>query len=172
MSDPFIGQIMMAGFNTLPRGFAQCNGQLMPIAQNNALFALLATRFGGNGTTNFALPDLRGRDPVGQGALPGGSTYTVGGAGGAEGVVLTSNTMPMHTHYVQGTSQPGSIKTPKDNVFAKNPTEAVYASPGTTVTLAGDTLGTAGASQAHPNMQPFLTINFMIALSGVYPTRN
>ncbi|MET0506040.1 MAG: tail fiber protein [Luteibacter sp.] len=172
MSDPYLGQIMMAGFNFAPRGYALCNGQTMPIQQNQALFALLGVAYGGNGTTNFMLPNLQGRTPVGQGPLPGGSTYPIGQAAGAESVALTPDQMPMHTHLVMGTSQAATVKTPSGNYFAGNPSEFVYgAASGSVVPLASATIGGSGGSQPHPNMQPFRTISFAIALSGVFPSR-
>lgn len=172
MSEPYLGQIMMAGFNFAPRGYALCNGQTMSIQQNAALFALLGIRYGGNGTTNFVLPNLQGRTPVGQGPLPGGSTYTIGQPGGVENVTLTQAQMPAHNHQLLASTQNAMAKSPSNAFFAKNVNEYIYgAASGTTVTLAPTTLSLAGGNQAHNNMQPFRTISFAIALNGMYPSR-
>lgn len=173
MSEPYLGQIMSAGFNFAPKGYALCNGQTMPIQQNAALFSLLGVVYGGNGTTNFMLPDLRSRTPVGQGQLAGGSAYPIGQMAGAENVALTTQQMPMHNHLLVATTQDAAAKSPANGFFAKNPTELVYAAAtGATVPLAGSTIGATGGGQAHPNMQPFRTISFAIALTGVYPSRS
>jgi len=170
MSDPYLGQIMMAGFNFAPRGYALCNGQTLPIAQNSALFALLGVTYGGNGTTNFMLPNLQGRTPVGQGPLPGGSNYPIGQSAGVENVVLTEQQMPAHNHFVIATNQSATIKAPGGNYFANNPSEFIYGDPsGPKVPLAGTTVGPSGGGQGHANMQPFRTISFAIALTGVFP---
>jgi microcystin-dependent protein len=172
MSEPYLGQIISAGFNFAPRGYALCNGQTLPIQQYSALFSLLGIVYGGNGTTNFLLPNLQGRTPVGQGRLPGGSTYPIGEAAGVENVSLTQQQMPMHSHLLAATSQTAAAKSPLNNFFAKNPSEYLYAASGQSpVTLATPTIGSNGGSQPHPNMQPFRTISFAIALQGTYPSR-
>ena len=166
MSQPFLGQIMPLAFAFAPRSFAFCNGQLMPITQNQALFSLLGTFYGGNGTTNFQLPDLRSRTPVGSNA---GSD--IGHSGGVESVVLNISQMPAHNHSFNGTTSPASTRIPAGNVLlGATGTQNVYgASGGNQVALAP--LDPAGQSTAHSNMQPYLAINFCIALQGVFPSR-
>lgn len=166
MSTPFLGQIMPVSFNFAPKGFALCNGQLLPITQNQALFALLGVFYGGNGTTNFQLPDLRSRTPMGV------ANGVVGGIGGVENVTLQTAQIPMHTHGFSGTGSNGSTRIPAGNVLlGKTGTQNVYgASGGTQVPL--NVLDNAGQSQAHPNLQPYLVLNFCIALNGIYPSRN
>lgn len=169
MSDYFIGQIMLTGFNFAPRNFALCNGQLLPIAQNQALFSLLGVQYGGDGIQTFALPDLRGRVP-----LHSGAGYRMGDKGGAATVSLSSANLPAHTHRMQGTNVAGASKDPSDNLYANTSgAQALYApSSGPQVVLAPPTLGTAGASQPHENMQPYEAISFAIALTGIYPSRS
>ncbi|WP_164117520.1 phage tail protein [Stenotrophomonas maltophilia] len=167
MSQPFIGQIMPLAFPFAPRSFAYCNGQVMPIAQNQVLFSLLGTFYGGNGTTTFQLPDLRGRTPVGSNA---GSN--IGQPGGVEGVVLNVSQMPAHNHSFNGTTTTATTRIPAGNVLlGAAGTQNIYGpSSGTPVALAP--LDTAGQSAAHSNMQPYLAINFCIALQGVFPSRS
>lgn len=173
MSEPYLGQIMMAGFNYAPRGYALCNGQTMSVQQNVALFSLLGVVYGGNGTTTFMLPNLQGRTPVGQGQLPGGSNYPIGQSAGTESVTLTQAQMPAHTHLLQATTQPAVAKSPLNAFYAKNANEYIYGNVagGTQVPLAAPTISTEGGNQAHNNMQPFRTISFAIALSGMFPSR-
>jgi microcystin-dependent protein len=180
MSDPFLGEIRMVGFNFNPLGWAFCQGQLMSISQNSALFALLGTTFGGNGQTNFALPDFRARTPVGMGAGPGLSTIVQGEQSGQENVTLLTNQMPMHTHPVQlaGTAT-DSVNAPTD---ANNVLGASGAGPGsatiwsTTLTnpiaMSPTQVGIAGGSQAVPIRNPYLGTNFIIALQGIFPSRS
>ncbi len=177
MSDYYLGQIMLTGFGFAPRNFAQCNGQLLSINQNAALFSLLGVYYGGNGQTNFALPDLRGRSPVGigpsvdQGWQP--SPYVIGQFGGVENVTLLSSNMPAHTHTVAATTQNGTAKNPdSDALYGATPAEAIYGSASSgLVPLYPAEISPAGGSGAHANMQPFRVINFNIALSGIYPSR-
>jgi microcystin-dependent protein len=172
MSEPFIGQIMLFAGNFAPRGWAFCNGQLLSIAQNTALFAILGTAYGGNGQTTFALPDLRGRVPVGPGEGTGLSNRTLGEQGGAEAVTLTTAQMPVHNHAANAAAGTGTSTTPANNVLAgSSQRDAIYASsPGTTMHPA--TISAVGESQAHPNMQPYTAINYIIALEGIFPSRN
>ncbi|MBO9738556.1 phage tail protein [Xanthomonas axonopodis pv. begoniae] len=181
MSEFFIGQIMMTGFVFAPRYFAQCNGQLLPVNQNQALFSLLGTRFGGNGSTNFALPDMRGRTPVGfsPSADPNWqpSPLPIGQNSGAENVSLLSSNLPAHTHSLECSSIAGNSRSPSGHSFANNASTsgtatALYAAPGTLVALSPETIATAGGSQPHPNLQPYTTINFCIALSGIFPSHS
>lgn len=177
MSNVYLGQIMMAGFNFAPKSFAFCSGQIMSIQQNNALFALLGVQYGGNGSTTFGLPDLRSRTPVGSGQSQDPNwqpaPYTQGTPLGVENVTLTTATMPMHTHPVGVTTANGVQRGPEGQIYSNTPSgqEALYANGGTQVALNGSTVSLAGGSQAHANIQPYRTINFVIALSGVFPSR-
>ncbi len=180
MSGYYLGEIKPFGFQFAPKGWALCAGQLLSIAQNTALFSLLGTTYGGNGVTTFQLPDLRGRTPITPGQAPGGSPYTLGETGGVETVTLLSTQMPMHNHTFSGTLQPGSKKPVANGIFADDDDTtqtveyfAAYNAPGSVLTpLNAVTLGTAGSSQPHSNMQPYLVINYCIALVGIYPSRN
>ncbi|PHV24634.1 microcystin-dependent protein [Janthinobacterium sp. BJB426] len=176
MADVYLGQIMMGGFNFAPRGFAACNGQLLPVAQNQALFALLGTYYGGNGSTTFALPNLQGSTPVGAGGSVDGSwqptPYQIGTRAGVEAVTLISTEMPPHTHAANAVTTPGTSKNPTNTLFGGSSAESIYGSAGPQVTLSNKTLALTGGNQAHNNMQPFSVINFNIALSGIFPSRN
>ncbi|WP_286070557.1 tail fiber protein [Stenotrophomonas sp. 57] len=167
MSEPFLGQIMPVAFNFAPRYFAFCNGQVLPIAQNQALFSLLGTSYGGNGTTNFQLPDMRGRTPRGS---TNGSN--MGEQGGLENVTLIAAQIPEHTHVFGGTTGNGTTRIPQGNVLlGKTGTQNVYgASSGAQVPL--NVLDASGQTQPHANLQPYLSINFCIALRGIFPSRN
>jgi len=176
MSEVFLGQIMLTAFNFAPRGFALCIGQLMPISQNQALFSLLGTQYGGDGISTFALPDLRGRVPLGAGASADPSWQptpaVVGQKAGVESVTLTQAQMPAHIHLFQGTSDAGTTRNPTGKVYGSN-SSAIYAQAnGTQVPLNPATLGATGNTSPHENMQPFRVINYCIALSGIYPSRN
>ena len=181
MSEPFIGQISMFAGNFAPRGWALCNGQLLPIQQNAALFSILGTTFGGNGSTTFALPDLRGRVPVHQGQGPGLSPYTLGQSGGIENVSLLVTQMPGHNHLVGVSNAAGTVTDPTNALPAQINTGTVrqpattafgYAPPPQTGTLAAAAVSMAGGSQPHANIQPYLAVNFIIALNGIFPSRN
>jgi microcystin-dependent protein len=181
MSEFFIGQVMMAGFNFAPRYWAQCNGQLLPIAQNQALFSLLGTQYGGNGVTNFALPDLRSRTPVGYASSvdPGWQppAVQIGQNGGVENVTLLPNNLPSHTHAMNASTTAGDNRNPSGRVFATSTNSATAVSmygpsSGPLTPLASQTLAAAGSTQAHSNVQPYTTINFCIALQGIFPSRN
>jgi microcystin-dependent protein len=172
--EPFIGQIQAFGFSFAPRGWALCEGQLLPISQHSALFSLLGTTYGGDGRTTFGLPDLRGRASFQFGQGPGLSNHPIGQKGGAETVTLTAATMPTHTHVVtlKGTDAAASQSKPENNHLASG---NIYApAGGGLVSLAGDasTAAETGGNGAHQNMPPFLAINFCIALEGVFPSRN
>jgi microcystin-dependent protein len=169
VSEPFLAQIMMFGGNFAPRGWALCNGQILPIAQNTALFSLLGTTFGGNGQTTFGLPDLRGRVPVHAGQGPGLSNVSLGEAAGNESVTLTQNQMPQHTHGVAASNGGSTASRPAGNVLAAGGSYA-SASDGTTMNPA--MIGAAGGGQPHENRQPYLGVNFIIALEGIFPSRN
>lgn len=172
MSDFFLGQIMLTGFGFAPRGFAQCNGQLLPISQNAALFSLLGTIYGGNGTTTFSLPDLRGRTPVGFGNGFDGSSYTLGEVVGTEAVTLTQGQLPAHTHLLGAVTQNGTARSPTNALYGAAAGEALYGPNGNAVALAAGQVQPTGGGQPHSNMQPYGTINFNIALTGIYPSRS
>lgn len=179
MSDVYLGQIIMAGFPFAPRGFALCDGQLMPIQTNQALFALLGVQYGGDGRTTFALPDLRGRVPVSAGISVDSAwqppAQPVGTAAGAESITLLVGNIPPHTHGVLGVTSAGTVRNPTGATFAgtaSNPKMyATQASPA--VPQAGGSVGVSGSNQAHANMQPFGVINFFICIQGgLYPPRD
>lgn len=170
--DPFIGEIRAFAFGQIPKGWALCNGSLLAVAQNQALFSLLGTRYGGNGQTTFALPDLRGRTPVGYGQVAGVS-LPLGTSAGAETVALTGTQVPSHTHALRGTSELASTNNPAGGVLAQtaNTASAAYAAPGS-ATLAAAAVASSGAGLAHENMQPSLAVSWCIAIVGLYPSRN
>ena len=182
MADPYISMIEAFGFDFAPRGWALCAGQTLSIAQNQALFALLGTTFGGNGTTTFNLPDLRGRIALGFGQAPGLSAYDLGAIGGAEGHQLLSTEVPAHSHTVNAVrnGQANGANIPANNLLmgsgyaieANNPVENVYSTAAPSVAMGAGAIGTAGGNAAHENRMPFLTINYCIALLGVFPSRN
>jgi microcystin-dependent protein len=174
MAEPFVGQIITAGFNFAPRGYATCDGQILSIAQNTALFSLLGTTFGGNGQTTFALPDLRGRVPIHQGNGPGLSQRVMGELAGEEYHTLISTEMPMHNHTVNALSTNGNLKTPTNNIMANVQGTAtnIYSASNPDTTMNTQMLNVSGGSQPHNNMQPYLVINFCIALQGIFPSRN
>lgn len=171
MSEPFIGQIVGFGGNFAPRGWAFCNGQLLSIAQSTALFSILGTTYGGNGQTTFGLPDLRGRVPVHWGQGPGLSPYTLGQVSGTETVTLISTQMPVHNHALLASNEDAGAKNPTGQVLATTTTSAYVATPIDT-TMNPASIGAAGGSQPHNNLQPYLAISFIIALEGFFPSRN
>jgi microcystin-dependent protein len=165
MAEPFLSEIRIMSFGFAPKGWAQCNGQFLPINQNQALFSLLGTAFGGDGRVNFALPDFRARTPIHV-----GSGHTLGERGGAQTVTLSIGNMPMHTHFFQANTNPGNTPNPVNNVLAS--ANNLYTGPANLTTLEPSTVSNVGGSQAHQNMQPFLTVNFCIALQGIFPSPN
>lgn len=170
MGTPFLGEIRQTSFAFAPKGWALCNGQILPIAQNQALFAILGTTYGGNGQTTFALPDLRGRSPVhASAAMPQGSRV------GEEAHTLTGNEIPPHTHGLQGSADLANNTSPVGNVPAAKGRggKDIYA-PGSSPLqpMSPQAVAPSGGSQPHENMQPFLAINFIIALTGIFPSRN
>jgi microcystin-dependent protein len=169
MAEPFLGQIMLVPYNFAPRGWAFCAGQILPISQNSALFSLLGTSYGGNGTTTFALPDLRGRVAVGVGQGPGLSPYNLGQQAGAENVTLLQQQMPIHNHVASANNGSATATRPAGTVPAGGGSYAA-ASDGTTMNPTF--IQNAGGSQPHNNIQPFLGLNYIIALTGVFPSRN
>lgn len=172
MSDPFVGEIRMAGFNFAPRGWATCDGQLLPISQNTALFSLLGTMYGGNGTSTFALPDLRTRMPIGQGSGPGLTPTSPGDRGGEATHTLTASEMPSHRHGMNASAS-GTSTTAGPLVALANPggTTKVFRAA-TNLVATASPLSPSGGGQAHENRQPYLAVNFVIALQGVFPSRN
>lgn len=173
MSEPFIGEIAVLGFNFAPRGWAFCDGQILPINQNQALFSLLGTTYGGDGRTSFALPDLRGRVPIHFGAGSRLSSRSLGSRGGEESHGLSVAEMPSHEHPAGCQSAIGTEKAPDGKVPAAeaNGLVSVYGSP-STVTLSSAAITSTGSGGRHDNMQPFLTLNFAIAITGLFPSRN
>lgn len=171
MSTPFLGEIRMFAGNFAIRGWSLCDGQSLPISQNDALFALIGTTYGGDGQTTFNLPDLRGRLPVHQGTLAGGGTYFLGQMSGTESVTLTSAQMPAHTHGVSANSGTGTSGSPTGNVVAATPLNP-YLSGSPNVTLAANSIGSAGGNGSHENRMPALCVNFLISLEGIFPSRN
>jgi microcystin-dependent protein len=170
--DPFVAEIRIFPFNFAPKGWAFCDGQLLPISQNTALFSLLGTTYGGNGKSNFALPDLQGRAPMHPGQGPGLSLHDLGETGGSETVTLLESEIPAHSHAVQAVNAPGNVKIPGPAVnLARANGGNVYANPNNLVFLAGEALAPAGGDQPHNNLQPYLTLNFNIAMQGVFPPR-
>ena len=172
MSEPFIGEIRVFGFNFPPRGWAACAGQLLPIAQNTALFSILGTNFGGNGTTNFALPNLQANVPLHVGSGPGLTPRTVGETGGVPQVTLNVTEMPAHTHAANCNSGAGTSYDPANAVSAGDAGGAREYAAASNVTMAANALAATGGGQSHSNLQPYLAMNFCIALQGVYPPRN
>jgi microcystin-dependent protein len=174
MDEPFIGAICMYGFNFAPKGWATCDGQILQISQNSALFSLLGTTYGGNGVQTFALPDLRGRVPVHQGTARTGTVYTMGEVAGEETVTLAISQMPTHNHIVEANSNPGDTGAPGGAIFANSgATDREYLASGqANVAMSPSIISASGGNQPHDNMQPFLTINYCIALYGIFPSRN
>jgi microcystin-dependent protein len=182
MANPFISMIEAFSFNFAPRGWALCAGQTLPINQNQALFALLGITFGGNGQTTFNLPDLRGRLALGFGQGAGLSLYNLGAAGGEEAHLLLSSEVPGHAHTLNATNngQSNGTNVPSGSVLmgsgygieANNPVENIYSNAAPTVAMAAGAVSTAGRGAPHENRMPFLTINYCIALTGIFPSQN
>lgn len=172
MSDAFIGEIRLFAFNFAPVGWALCNGQLLPIAQNTALFSLLGTYYGGDGKTTFALPNLQGRVPLHQGVGVGPTSYSLGEPGGSPEISLTKEQMPAHNHFVRAYDGSATLSNPAGTVLAQTSTSS-YAPAGHTplVSLGHGTLTDTGEGQAVSLLQPFLVLNFCIALTGIFPER-
>ncbi len=166
MSEPFIGEIKMFGGNFDIQGYAFCDGTLLSIAQNEALFNLIGTTYGGDGQTNFALPDLRGRIPVHR-----GSGFPLGQSGGTENVTLTTSQLPSHNHAVAANSNTGSSGNPQGNIPAGS-SLTPYNTMAATNQMGGSSIGNTGGSQPHNNLMPFQCLNYIIALEGIYPPRN
>ena len=170
MTEPFLSEIRIMSFNFAPRGWTLCNGQLLPINQNQALFSLLGTTYGGDGRVNFALPDLRSRVPIHMG-VGNGVEFTLGERGGEEYHTLNQSEMPQHIHFVQASSLPATTSNPTVNYWA-NSGKAVYSGASPNAAMAPQAIGNTGGIQAHTNMSPFLVLNFCIALQGIFPSQN
>lgn len=163
MAEPFLSEIRLMSFVFAPKGWALCNGQLLPINQNQALFSLLGTTFGGDGRVNFALPDLRGRVPIHV-----GGSHTVGERGGEQAHTLTVAELPTHTHQLRGSGADADAVVPTDNVVGRS--SQLYGPPVQLTSLDVSSTTAVGGSQAHLNMQPFLTLSFCISLQGIFPS--
>lgn len=170
MSNPFIGEIRMFGGNFAPTGWAFCDGSEMAISQNDTLFNLIGTTYGGDGVTTFNLPDLRGRLPVHQGTGSEGAVYALGQTGGVETVTLTAQQMPSHLHAPAAASADGTQGGPGGNVLAGSSSVALYSSDAPNTTLDPSVVANAGGSQPHDNRQPSLCVSFIISLFGIYPS--
>jgi microcystin-dependent protein len=172
MSEPFLGEIRMFANSVVPRGWVPCNGQILAISQNQALFSLLGTTYGGNGIATFQLPNLQGLAALGSGAMPGGSNYTQGQTGGEATHTLTVAETPAHIHTVQAENNNGSTpqSSPQNGLWQTNVDKKLYATTANAV-MAPNALGQTGGNQPHPNVQPYLAVNFFIATQGIYPTR-
>lgn len=165
MAEPFLSEIRIMSFGFAPKGWALCNGQLLPINQNQALFSLLGTTFGGDGRVNFALPDLRSRAPIHV-----GSGHTLGERGGEQAHTLSIAELPTHTHVLSGTSTAGTALAASGNLLARNANSGYHAPDNQLGSMSNGTITNVGGSQAHLNMQPFLTLTFCIALQGIFPS--
>jgi len=167
MATPFIGEIRMVGFNFAPVGWSLCNGQLLPISQYDALFNLIGTTYGGDGQSTFALPNLQSRIPFHTG---GGQNFVLGQLSGTETVTLTTNQIPVHTHALGASSAAGTQASPAGGVWAGSTLDQFSAEPNTN-TMAPSTITATGGGQPHDNMPPFLVVNFIIAIYGIYPSQ-
>jgi len=174
MSSPFVGQLMLVPFNFNPRGWAFCQGQLLAISQNTALFSLLGTSYGGDGKSTYALPNLQGRVPVGFGQGPGLSDYVLGQSAGEDTVTLLNNEMPQHTHAPLADGGPGGTDSPVNGTPARLIGGTPYAPSNSSLNQQMNTsvVQPAGSSLPHNNLMPYLTLNWIIALQGVFPSRN
>ncbi|GAB0156882.1 tail fiber protein [Chryseobacterium sp. Alg-005] len=172
-SEPFLGQIAFVPYNKAPNGWADCNGQILSIAQNQALFSLLGTTYGGNGVTTFALPDMRGRVLISQGQGPGLSPYIIGEIGGSENVTLTTQQMPAHTHGVSAVTTEGNQNSPTNNLPADTKgLDKEYSDAAANTTMKNTMISPTGGSQPHENRPPFVTLRCIIALQGIFPSFN
>lgn len=172
MSQPYIGEIRMFAGNFAPNGWQFCNGQLLSIAENDTLFNLIGTTYGGDGQETFALPNLQSRLPVHQGALTGGNTYQIGEMAGVEEVTLTQAQIPAHNHVVLATSDLANSPNPEKSFLAAAPTGSkIYSTAIPSIPLHNATITTAGGDQPHSNLQPYLCVNFIISLFGIYPSQ-
>ncbi|MHB8644751.1 MAG: phage tail protein [Thermomicrobiales bacterium] len=172
MGSPYIGEIRMFAGNFAPQGWAFCDGSVLPITGNETLFTLIGTTYGGDGVSTFALPDLRGRVPIHQGTDPFGNIYTIAQNGGVEQVALTTNQIPTHTHPFLASTNIANQSAVAGNVLAQPAAATIYYPAAGAVSLNANSIGTTGGSQPHDNHQPYLGINFIISLFGIYPSQN
>ena len=170
MASPFVGQITAVGFNFAPQGWAFCDGSLLSISQNDTLFNLIGTTYGGDGQNTFGLPDLRGRTPIGTGQSGGTSNYSQGQVQGVENVTLTGPQMPQHTHAVSASTNPTNSGSPS-GIFGQTSMTAPYAAAGNHSSLAAQSVSNDGGNQPHSNLQPYLAINWIISLFGIFPSQ-
>jgi len=170
MAQPYIGEIRMFGGNFAPAGWAFCNGQTLAISENDTLFTLIGTTYGGDGQSTFNLPDLQGRLPVHQGTNAG-TTFTLGESGGVESVTLTTQQLPIHTHTFVGTTNQAGTTNPPTNIVGQNPGNNIYIEDQAFVALAPQSLLPDGGSQPHDNFQPYLCVSFIISLFGIFPSQ-
>ncbi len=171
MSNPFVAEVRMVGFSFAPTGWALCNGQVLPISQNTALFSLLGTIYGGNGSSTFALPDFQGRAPIQHGQGPGLSDYLIGETGGAETVTLLESQIPSHSHAYRASDNVAERNNPAGNLYSVPDSGRIYAAANNLTPMSPNALTPAGGGQPHNNMPPYLTLNFIIALQGIFPPR-
>ena len=169
MAQPYIGEIRMFAGNFAPAGWAFCGGQLMPISENDALFTLLGTTYGGDGQETFALPNLQSRIPIHQGTGPDGVNYTLAEAAGTESVTLTTQQIPVHSHAMLATTATGSLSDPTSNLLSDSPNIKLYTAQVPGQTMNASAVSPVGGSQPHENCQPFLCINYIISLFGLFP---
>lgn len=172
MSEPFVGEIRMFAGNFAPRGWAFCDGQLLAVSQNDALFSLLGTIYGGDGRTTFGLPDLRGRLPMHAGTGPGLPPRRLGAKEGAENVTLTVNQLPSHSHPINATTNAAGGNSPQDGLVGDSPSVDLFSESAPSVGLSGNAVTAVGGNRPHTNLMPFLCVNFIIALFGIYPSRH
>lgn len=173
MSEPFVGEIRMFAGNFAPRGWAFCDGQLLAVSQNDALFSLLGTIYGGDGRTTFGLPDIRGRIPIHAGSGPGLSPRRLGAKAGTEKETLTVNELPSHSHGpMKASTAAGQENSPTGRLPANSPSVQLWVEDQLTVNLANSAVSSLGGSRSHSNLMPFLCVNYIIALFGIYPSRN
>jgi len=171
MADPFVAEIRIVSFNFAPVGWAFCDGQILPLSQNTALFSLVGTIYGGNGLNTFALPNLQDRAPMHHGQGPGLSLRDIGEEGGVESVTLLESEIPAHSHNMMAANFPSDSNNPAGNALSRSTNVAAYSASGPTVPMKGTALSPTGGSFPHNNMQPYLTLNFIIALQGIFPPR-
>jgi microcystin-dependent protein len=172
MADPFVAEIRIFGFDFAPKGWASCDGQVLPLAQNTTLFRLLGTAYGGNGNSTFALPDMRGNVPVSQGSSVTGSDYALGQHGGSVEVTLLQSEIPVHSHGAVVSGAKATVGTPNNQMIAEPSGAQIFgAFPGNRTSLAAQALSPGGSNFPHNNMMPYLTFNFCIALQGIFPLR-
>ncbi|MDE4135067.1 tail fiber protein [Phaeobacter sp. QD34_3] len=171
MSEPFVGEIRMFAGNFAPRGWAFCDGQLLAISQNDALFSLFGTVYGGDGRTTFALPDMRGRLPVHAGSGPGLSPRRLGAKSGSENVTLTVNQLPSHSHEFHASTAVATLENPQNHLVAEGVGVNFYEADNQNTNMASAMTGNTGGSRSHTNLMPFLCVNFIVALFGIFPSR-